>query len=53
MGFVGRGGPDKEEVHMLKLAMARMRAEEEEEGEELLEGVVWAHFPHNILNMKH
>ena len=55
MGFVGRGGPDKEEVHMLKLAMARMKAEEEGEGEgeKLLGGMVWAHFPHNILRMKH
>ena len=46
MEFVERGALDKEEVHMLKLAMARMRAEEEE----LLEDMIWAHFPHNILS---
>ena len=38
-------GPDKEDVQMFKLALGKMRDEENE----MAEGVSWAHYPHNIL----
>lgn len=38
-------GPDKEDVHMFKLALGKMR----DEGNGTVEGVSWAYYPHNIL----
>lgn len=39
------GELDREDVQMFKLALARLKGEQDS----LLEGVVWAHYPHNIL----
>ena len=38
-------GLDKEDVQMFKLALARLKGE----GDSLVEGLPWAHYPHNIL----
>ncbi len=40
-------GPGKEDVQMFKLALARLLGE----GEELVTGVRWAHYPDNILSI--
>ena len=44
-GFV-EAGLDKEDVQMFKLALSRLKGE----GESLVEGLPWAHYPHNILS---
>ncbi len=43
-GFVEEG-LDREDVKMFKLALARLKGE----GNPLVEGLPWAHYPHNIL----
>ena len=44
-GFVEEG-MDREDVQMFKLALARLKGE----GDHLVEGLPWAHYPHNILS---
>lgn len=38
-------GPDKEDVQMFRLALGRMKSD----GDEMVMGVSWAYYPHNIL----
>lgn len=38
-------GPDKEDIQMFKLALGRLKGEEDS----LTMDVCWAHYPHNIL----